>query len=195
MFDMGPYYLTALMQLFGPIRRISALATIAIPERTITSQPKFGKHILVQTPDHITGSLEFESGVVGTLVTSFATRAASHDSKNPIHVFGDRGALKVPDPNGFDGTVMYCKFDERDEYVEVPHEFRTGYGRAVGLADLASAVRAGRPHRCSLSQAFGVLDAMQAFLDSSATGQAITMTPGYTRPPAMDPSLPFGVLD
>ena len=199
MFDMGPYYLTALMQLFGPIRRVSALATIAIKERTILSKPKFGKRILGQTPDHVSGSIEFENGVVGTIIASFATRAATYDGRNPIHVFGDAGALKVPDPNAFDGPVMYCKFGgadgEKDEYAEVPQTFVTGYGRAIGLADMASAIRHNRPHRCSLDQSFGVLDAMQGFLDSSATGQAILMTPGYTRPAAMDGTLGFGVLD
>lgn len=195
MFDMGPYYLTALMQLFGPIRRVSALASIAVPERTILSKPKFGKRILVQTPDHVSGSIEFECGAVGTIITSFATRSAAYDNRNPIQVFGDSGAIKVPDPNAFDGPVMYCKFGEKDEYAEVPHSFVTGYGRAIGLADMASAIQHNRPQRCSLDQAFGVLDAMQGFLDSSTTGHAIQMTPGYTRPTAMNPQLPFGVLD
>jgi predicted dehydrogenase len=195
MFDMGPYYVTALLQLLGPVRRVSGLASIAVPERTILSQPKFGKRMLVQTPDHIAGNMEFENGVVGTIVTSFATRAASYDSRFPIQIFGDAGSLRVPDPNGFDGPVQYCKFGEKDEYVDVPHSFVTGYGRAVGLADLASAVRHNRPHRCSVQQAFTVLDTMQAFLDSSATGQAISIAPGYTRPAAMNAKLPFGTLD
>jgi predicted dehydrogenase len=195
MFDMGPYYITALMQMFGPIRRVNAFTSIAIPERTILSKPKFGKRVVGQTPDHYSCSMEFENGVIGTLVTSFATRAASYDGKFPIHVFGDAGAIKMPDPNYFDGPVMYCKFGEKDEYEEVPHTFVTGYGRAIGLADMASAIRNKRPHRCSLDQSFGVLDAMQGFMDSSVTGQAIMMTPGYVRPAPMNGKLPFGALD
>ncbi len=197
MFDMGPYYLTALLQLLGPIKRVCGFASIAIPDRTITSQPKAGTKIHVTTPDHVTGSIEFADGAVGTIVQSFAMRAAQYDGRQPIHIFGTEGALKVPDPNGFDGPVQLCKFaaNGKDEYVEVPHTAVTGYGRAIGLADMASAIQHGRPHRCSMEQAFTVLDAMQAFLDSSNTGKAIDIAPGYERTPPMNPSLPFGSLD
>ena len=187
MFDMGPYYLTALMNFFGPIRRVCAFASIAIQHRTITSQPKSGKTFTVTTPDHISGSIEFENGVVGTIITSFGTRAAHYDGKHPIQVFGDRGALKVGDPNYFDANPLLCTFgDQKDEFIEVQPTFKTGHGRAVGLADMASALRENRPHRCSLEQAFGVLDAMQGFLDSSDTGKAIPIMPGFRRPAPMD---------
>lgn len=196
MFDMGPYYLTALLNLLGPVRRVMGMATIAIGERLITSKPRYGKPIRVTTPDHITGTLEFENGCVGTIVTSFATRAAEYDGRNPITIFGDAGTLKVPDPNGFDGPVFLCRFDNaegaKDRFVEQPHAFVAGYGRSVGLADMASAVRANRAARCGGGQAMAVLDLMQAFLDSSASGQAVRPTTMYERPMPMDPSLPFG---
>jgi predicted dehydrogenase len=194
MFDMGPYYLTALLNLLGPVRRISGLASIAIPERTITSQPKHGKKITVETPDHITGSMEFENGAVGSIVTSFATMHAPYDGKFPITVFGTDGTLRVPDPNGFDGPVQLRRQGEA-EWQDVPHAFPTGYGRAVGLADMAHAVRAGRLHRCSAEQAFTVLDLMQGFLDSSAEGKAVTPVLRYERPAPMPTDLPFGVLE
>lgn len=197
MFDMGPYYLTALLQLLGPIARVSGFASIAVPDRTITSQPLSGKKISVTTPDHVCGTIEFRSGAVGTTVQSFATRAAQYDGKHPIQVFGTAGALKVPDPNGFDGPVQLCRFaaDGKDTYEDVPHTHLAGYGRAIGLADMASAIRHDRPHRCSLEQAFTVLDAMQGFLDSSKTGRAIDIAPGYERTAPMNPTLPFGMLD
>jgi predicted dehydrogenase len=194
MFDMGPYYLTALLNLLGPVRRASGMASIAIPERTITSQPKHGKQIRVETPDHLCGMLEFESGVVGTLVTSFATRFAPYDGKLPITVFGTDGTLKVPDPNGFDGTVYLRRVGD-EEWSEAPHAFPTGYGRAVGLADMAHALRSGRPHRASGEQAFAVLDLMQGFLDSSEAGRCVTPVTRYERPAPMPTGLPFGVLD
>ena len=103
MFDMGPYYLTALLNLFGPVKRLSGLATVAIPERTITSEPKKGKQIKVETPDHFSGSMEFENGVMGTIIQSFATRFPTYDGKQPITVYGTEGTMRVPDPNGFDG--------------------------------------------------------------------------------------------
>ena len=106
MFDMGPYYLTALLNLLGPVRRISGTATTAIPDRVITSQPHHGERIVVETPDHVCGTLEFENGAAGTILTSFATRFPTYDGRFPITIYGTEGTLKVPDPNGFDGPVQ-----------------------------------------------------------------------------------------
>lgn len=194
MFDMGPYYLTALLNLLGPVRRLSGMASIAIPERTVTSPPKYGKQIRVETPDHLCGTLEFESGAAGTLITSFAVRQPVYDGKSPIVIYGTEGALKVPDPNTFDGAV-FIRREADEEWQELPPAFVTGYGRAIGLADMAQAIRSGRPHRCSAEQAFTVLDVMQGFLDSSASGEAVKPEIPYERPAPMSSELPFGVLD
>lgn len=194
MFDMGPYYVTALLNLLGPLKRITGGATIAIPERTITSKPKYGKKITVETPDHICGTMEFANGALGTIITSFATAFSQHDGKFPITIYGTEGTLKVPDPNGFDGAVQVRNIGDED-WREVPHAFVKGYGRAVGLADMATAIESGRPHRCSAEQAFTVLDVMQGFLDCAATGQSYTPTLAYERPAPMPADLPFGTLD
>jgi len=194
MFDMGPYYLTALLNLLGPVRRLSGAASMAIPERTIASQPKYGQKITVETPDHVCGTLEFTGGAVGTIITSFAVAHADYDRRFPITVYGTEGALKVPDPNTFDGPVQVRGLAD-PEWREVPHAFVTGYGRAVGLADMAQAIRSGRPHRCSGEQAFTVLDLMQGFLDSAATGHAYEPLLPYERPAPMPAHLPFGQLD
>lgn len=193
MFDMGPYYLTALLNLLGPIRRLSGLATVAIPERTITSRPKHGKKISVETPDHVCGLIEFQCGAAGALLTSFAVRHAVYDAKLPIVIYGTEGALQVPDPNTFDG-VPQIRREGEDEWQELPHAFRTGYGRSIGLADMADAIRGGRPHRCSAEQAFTVLDAMQGFLDSSEEGLAIKPAIPYERPAPMPVGSAFGEL-
>lgn len=194
MFDMGPYYLTALLNLLGPVRRIAGAAAIAIPERTVTSQPKYGRKIAVETPDHIAGTMEFENGATGTIVTSFATAHPVHDRQYPITVYGTEGTLRVPDPNTFDGPVQLRALADA-EWQDVPHAFHPGYGRAVGLADMAHALRSGRPHRCSAEQAFLVLDLMQGFLDSSAQGRFYRPTQPYERPAPMPAERPFGVLD
>jgi predicted dehydrogenase len=193
MFDMGPYYLTALLQLLGPVRRYAGLATVAIPDRIITSRPLFGTPIRVETPDHVCGLIEFEGGAAGTISTSFAVLHPLHDGRQPIAVHGTEGTLRVPDPNGFDGPVHLRRGD--GEWEEVPHDFPTGYGRAVGLADMASALRHGRPHRCSLEQACTVLDLMRGFLDSSAAGVFRTPEAPYQRLSPMPRHLPFGTLD
>ncbi|MEO6435859.1 MAG: Gfo/Idh/MocA family oxidoreductase, partial [Tepidisphaeraceae bacterium] len=202
MFDMGPYYLTALLNLLGPVQRISGMTGIQIPERTITSEPKKGKKIAVETPDHVTGLIEFDNGekggVIGTIIQSFSMRFAEQvGSKQPITIYGTDGTLRVPDPNQFDGPVHVRLADDPD-WREIPHAFVAGYGRSVGLADMAYAIRSGqggRKHRCSAEQAFAVLDLMAGFQDSSDTGKQITPCTKYEKPAAMPGHLPFGTLD
>jgi predicted dehydrogenase len=180
MFDMGPYYLTALLNFFGPIRRINGAASIAIPQRTTLA----GKKIDVQTPDHICGTIEFHNGVVGTIITSFAMRFPQYDMTQPITIYGTEGTLKVPDPNVFDGPVHLRRKDE-PEFREVPPAFHAGYGRSVGLADMAYALRSGRSHRASAEQAYAVLEAMETFLVSSEQGRTIEPQVRYERPQPM----------
>ncbi|HLL90216.1 MAG TPA: Gfo/Idh/MocA family oxidoreductase [Tepidisphaeraceae bacterium] len=195
MFDMGPYYLTALLQILGPVKRYTGMVTVAVPERTITSQPKNGKKVKVETPDHVQGMVEFENGVVGTIIQSFAAPGATYDGKQPITIFGDNGTMRVPDPNSFDGTVSVASGWGSGDFKDVPHEFVKGYGRSVGAADMAYALRSGRPHRASAEQAFAVLDLMQGFHDTSASGTFAKPAVRYEKTAAMQAGLPFGTLD
>jgi predicted dehydrogenase len=190
MFDMGPYYLTALLNLFGPVRRLSGLATTAIPERTITSAAKFGQTIRVQTPDHIIGLMEFENGAAGTIVQSFATH---HGQSGGIAVYGTEGALLIADPNQFSGAVRMRLKDQAD-WAEIEPAFGHDYGRSVGLADMADAITNNRPIRASGQQAMAVLDLMQGFLDSSAEGRHFSPTVAYERPAALPTGGGFGVF-
>ena len=194
MFDMGPYYLTALFNLLGPVRRLTGSATITQPTRHIGSTPRFGQVICVETPDHICGTMEFDSGASGVIVQTFATHHPQYDTAQPITIYGTDGALKVPDPNTFDGPVLLRRENDAD-WREVPHTFVKGYGRSVGLADMAHAIRGGRPHRASGELAFAVLDVMQGFLESSESGAAYRPEAPFERPAPMPAHLPFGVLD
>jgi predicted dehydrogenase len=194
MFDMGPYYLTALFTLLGPLRRLSGAATVAVPRRTVTSQPKAGKTIEVETPDHVCGTMEFENGAAGVMIQTFATHHPQYDADHPITIYGTDGTLKVPDPNTFDGSVQLRRGDDA-AWRDVPHAFLKGYGRSVGLADMCHAIRSGRPHRASGELGFAVLDAMQGFLGSSETGAAYHPAAAFERPAPMPAHLPFGVLD
>ncbi|MEL7238354.1 MAG: Gfo/Idh/MocA family oxidoreductase [Planctomycetota bacterium] len=193
MFDMGPYYLTALLNLLGPAKRLSGMTTVAIPERTITSEPKNGQVMHVTTPDHFCGTIEFDSGVVGSIIQSFAMRNAP--GIEPFVVYGTKATMKVPDPNSFDNKVYLKHEVGDDEWHEQPMAFVEGYGRSVGLADMAYAIQSGRDHRCSLEQCFTVLDMMQGFLDSSENSSHHAVAPGYTRPKPMPADLPYGELD
>ena len=183
MMDMGPYYLTALLSLLGPIRRLAGMTSTAIPKRTIGSGPLAGQTIDVQTPDHYVGLIEFEQGASGVIAQSFAVQGADVDGAHPIVIYGTEGALRVPDPNQFDGTVQLNRRGEGFE--DVPHAFPIGYGRGAGLADMAEAILTGRAHRCSLELAFSVLEVMSGFRASSDAGRFLEPTHRIERPAPM----------
>lgn len=168
MFDMGPYYLTALIALLGPINRLSGTARISYPERTILSEPHAGDKITVATPTHISGTIDFASGAIGTLTTSFDAFGGS--SLPPIEIYGSEGTLLVPDPNDFAGAVRLRKKDEK-EFTDIPllPNFQDN-SRGVGVADMAHAILNGDAHRASGNLAFHVLEAMHGFHDSSEKG-------------------------
>lgn len=184
MLDMGPYYLTALINLLGPINRVSAEAGIQVNPRTITSAKKNGQQIQVQTPDHVTAGLRFAGGAIGTLVTSFAGHRATHDAKHPITIYGTKGTLKVGDPNGFDTPPMLFTTEQDGEgYTEVNVQHTHPDGRSLGAADMALAIETGRPHRANGELSRSVLDIMLATLESSERGEFVTIdTTGVERP-------------
>ncbi|REE87489.1 putative dehydrogenase [Paenibacillus taihuensis] len=183
MFDMGPYYLTAYVTLLGPIRRVTGSAVISYPERTITSEKKNGKVITVETPTHIAGVLDFHSGAVGTLITSFDTKAGT--SLPNIEVHGSEGSILVPDPNTFGGPVKLRKLgsDEWQE-IELTHG-HTDNNRGIGVADMARAIVEGRTHRANGAMAFHVLEAMHGFHDASKGGKHYVMESTCERPAPM----------
>jgi len=192
MFDMGPYYLTALVNLIGPVRRVTGSARITFPERTITSQPKFGKKIQVETPTHVAGVMDFANGAVGTIITTFDVWAAQLPR---IEIYGTEGSLSVPDPNGFGGPVAVRRAGA-SEWSQMPltHGY-TRQSRGIGVADMAYALRSGRPHRANGEMAYHVLDTMQAFLDASATSKHIELTSTCERPAPLPLGLREGWLD
>ncbi|GGJ02043.1 dehydrogenase [Alicyclobacillus cellulosilyticus] len=182
MFDMGPYYLTALVTLIGPMRRVTGSAQITFPERTITSQPKFGQTIRVETPTHIAGVIDFAGGAVGTIITSFDVWFAQLPF---IEIYGTEGTISVPDPNTFGGPVRLRRRGE-DRWQEVPltHGF-TENCRGVGVAEMACAILTGREHRCHGAVGYHVLEAMHGFHLSSAEGRHYTLQSRCDRPAAL----------
>lgn len=166
MFDMGPYYLTALVAMLGPIRRVTGSAAISYPQRTIRSEPKFGKIIDVQVPTHVAGIIDFHAGAIGTIITSFDVFGGANLPR--IEIYGSEGTLSVPDPNTFGGPVRLKRTDMK-EAMEIPlsHGFAEN-SRGIGAADMAHAIRSGRAHRASGELAYHVLEAMHGFHDASA---------------------------
>jgi predicted dehydrogenase len=191
MFDMGPYYLTALVSLMGPVQRVTGSTRITFPERTIASQPKQGTTIKVDVPTHVAGVMDFANGAIGTIVTSFDVW--SHRLPN-IEIYGTEGSLGVPDPNGFGGPVLLRRAGEK-EWNEVPlTHIYAEQSRGLGVADMAYALRSGRPHRASGQLAYHVLDIMHAFHDASHEGKHIELNSGH-RPAPLPVGLTYGQLD
>jgi predicted dehydrogenase len=192
MFDMGPYYLTALVSLLGPVKRVTGAARISFPEREIGSQPKRGTKIQVEIPTHIAGLLEFVSGPVATIITSFDVWKSGLPR---IEIYGSEGTLSVPDPNTFGGPVVLWKAGAK-EGEEIPLlPIREKNSRSLGVADMAHAIRSGRPHRANGQMTYHVLDLMHTFHDASAQGRHIEMTSTCERPAPMPLDLPPSLLD
>ncbi|MEV5966878.1 Gfo/Idh/MocA family oxidoreductase [Kribbella sp. NPDC051952] len=180
--DMGPYYITSLVTLLGPVRRVTARAGQAKAERKIHSGPRAGETFPVQVPTHVTGVLEHESGALTTVLMSFDVWAARLPR---IEIHGTDGSLSVPDPNGFDGTVELATAANR-EWTEVPVAGGyAGAGRGVGVADMARALRNGEPHRANGALAFHVLDVLESFVDSAVQDQPLDIASTVERPAAV----------
>lgn len=191
MMDMGPYYLTALINLLGGIRSVTGLTRTSFPERTIKSTPKAGTVIQVEVPTYVTGMLEFDSGAVGTLFTTFDVHS---DSQARFEIYGSEGTLIVPDPNTFGAPIRLLRQEEK-EYKELPLMF--GYAensRGLGLADMAKAIETGRTPRAGYLQTLHVLEAMTAFETSSKNRGAIDLVSRFERESPMEIPLLPGIL-
>ncbi|MGC5053262.1 Gfo/Idh/MocA family protein [Micromonospora sp. DT48] len=178
LFDMGPYYITALVHLLGPVRAVSGAASRLRTERVIGSGPRRGQRIPVRVDTHVTGVLEHANGALSTITTSFdgvATTAA------PIEVHGEAGTLAVPDPNNFDGEVRRCALGDSEWRVVEPGAGYAGGSRGIGLLDLVQA-DSQRPPRAGGEVALHVLDTMTALLRAAAEGRRIELTTTVDRP-------------
>jgi predicted dehydrogenase len=191
MLDMGPYYLTALVNLLGPVKRVTGSTRITFPERVATSQFHHGRRIPVEVPTHVAGVLDFASGAVGTIITSFDIWAANLPR---IEIYGSEGSLSVPDPNTFQGPVRVRQAGA-SEWSEVPLTHSDDVGRGIGVADMAYAIAYGRPHRANGDMAYHILDVMEAFEDASQSGKHVEIASRCSRPAPLPLGLPKGKLD
>ncbi len=192
LFDMGPYYLTALINLLGPIGSVVGLTTTGIPERTVTSEPHKGTVITVDAPVHATAILELASGKPVTMIVSGEVVASELPR---IEIYGTEGTLSVPDPNTFDGPVrVKKKGDKLWQDVPLTHSY-SGYDRGLGVADMAYALRSSRPHRASGELAYHVLDTLQAIQDASDARRFVDVESTCERPAPLPPGLQVGELD
>ena len=173
-FDRGPYYLNALINLLGPVRRVTSSATTRWPG--------------AETPTHFAGIMDYANGAVGTLLIT----SDVHSTGLPhIEIYGTEGSLRCIDPNNFGGQIYLRKPDDRDL---VPVECQYGYnqnGRGVGVADMAVAIRNGRPHRASGEMAYHVIDIVHALHEASNENRHIELESTCAQPAP----LPLGLED
>jgi predicted dehydrogenase len=188
--DMGPYYLGALVNLLGPVRRVGGAHTRAFDKRQITSQPLAGTVMDVEIATHISATLEFECGAVGSMLMSFDVL---RHSLPRIEIYGSEGALSVPDPNTFGGPVRLCRRGDKDwEDIELTHEVGM---RGAGPADMVHALASKRPHRASGALAFHLLDVMESIIASGDRHETVTIQNRVERPAAVPAGLPSGTFD
>ncbi|MGV0819703.1 Gfo/Idh/MocA family protein [Martelella sp. AMO21009] len=191
MLDMGPYYITDLVNLFGPVKKVAGFATMLRREREITSEPRRGETISVKVPTHIAGTLFFENGAVVQVTMSFDVAGHKH---LPIEIYGTEGTLLVPDPNFFAGPVSLLKKGGDFEDHPVDQPYADGNYRSIGLADMAYAIRNDRPHRANGDLALHVLEVMEAFTTAAETEKTVGITTTVARPAPLSDSLIDGAL-
>ena len=178
LFDLGPYLLTALIALLGSARRVTGSAHISFPERQILSPPHYGARIQVEVPTHIAGVIEFSSGVVASVITSFDIW---HTSLPNIEIFGTEGTLSMPGPNKFTGPIRIRRAGEA-QWAEIPLSHKSDAGRGIGVADMAYNLTIDRKPRASGEMAFHVLDLMHAISEASERGHHILLHSSCSRP-------------
>ncbi|RZU61911.1 Gfo/Idh/MocA family protein [Zhihengliuella halotolerans] len=182
LFDLGPYYLTTLVQIFGPVSRVAAIGSRSRETRVIGSGPKAGTEFPVEVPTHVSALLSFASGASAQCVFSFDSKLVRMGF---VEIAGTEGTVALPDPNNFDGdTVVHTGGEEP---VVVPAEGST-YTRGTGVLELAQAIREGRRERVPGELAFHVLDVMVCLAEAADTGGFVEVTSTVEPSAPLDPT-------
>ncbi|WP_332686910.1 Gfo/Idh/MocA family protein [Devosia sp.] len=189
--DMGPYYITDLVNLLGPVARVSAMASRLRLTRPVTSEPKKGQMMDVKVDTHVTGSLGFANGAIVQVGLSFDVPAHKHV---PLELYGTEASLIVPDPNFFGGDVEIRKRGREETWTNVPvtQPYAGGNYRSLGVADMATGIVENRPHRANGDLALHVLEVMEAFDIASREGRTIDIKTPVARPEPLATSLKDG---
>jgi predicted dehydrogenase len=189
--DVGPYYVTQLVNLLGPVARVAAQASMASTARTVTSEPRRGQVIEVEVPTTVNGVLSFVSGANVALSASWDVWK---HQRLPFEIYGSEGSLLVPDPNFFGGEPRITERDAEWQVLDIAgHPFgianrtlrsgaRVADYRVIGLLDMAAALHQGRPHRANGDLALHVLEVLDAFERSSVEGHHIMIETPCERP-------------
>ena len=186
LYDVGVYYISALVNLLGPVASVTAYGRVLYPERVIGSGPRAGETFSVGTDTYVSAVLRFENQALATLITTFGVWGAELPR---VQVYGSGGVLEVPDPNTFGGPVRLGRHGEEGGLQDVPLAFDHTAGcrncRGLGVADLAEAVREGTEPRASGAIAHHVLDVMQSIAESTHQARHIEVESTCERPAPM----------
>ena len=181
MLDMGPYYLTAIVSLLGPVARVAGFASTRTRERAIEIGPRAGERFTVATPSHTTAAMELVSGVTANLVASFETNG---QYVCDLELHGTEGVLSFPDPNGFDGSLRMRR--GREGWQEVAFAARGDRdARGIGLHELVEAIAADRPERASGNLGVHVVEVARGILIAAAESRIVEIDSRAAQPEAM----------
>jgi len=193
MFDMGPYYITALINILGAVDTVSGMAKISYPSRPILSEKKYGTIMNVDVPTYVMGTMRFKSGAIANIFTTFDVTALH--SGTCLEIYGSEGSILVPDPNRFDGEVI-LKRGRSSETVSMPRIFNySENSRGLGLADMAKALMTGRSFRANSEQQLHVVEIMSAFYTASENNSYVKIESSYERQAPMKTTELIGILE
>ncbi len=191
MMDMGPYYMTALINLIGRVEGISGMVGKGFAHRVITSEPKKGEIIPVEVPTHTAGLMKFENGAIATVLTTFDVY---YDRQASLEIYGTKGTLRVPDPNCFGGSIWLLR-PEDGSFKEMPLLFDyKENSRGVGVADMAKALREKHVFRADAQQLLHVLEILTTFEKSSEQGRYMELSSPYKQREVMENLPVSGIL-
>jgi predicted dehydrogenase len=191
LFDMGPYYVTALVHLLGPVKRVTGASRITFAERIIGNPARRGERFPAEVPTYITGLMEFVSGPIGAFVASFDVSATSLPH---IEILGSEGTLIAPNPNYFGGPVRIRRSGSED-WDSIPLTHSDTVSRGIGVADMAYSLVSGRTHRANGHIAFHVLEIMAAIEEAAECSSYIDLESSCQRPEPLPMGLASGKLD
>lgn len=203
--DVGIYYITALVSLFGPIDEIRSMSTRGLPQRIATSPLRYGAVTEVEVDTHSSSLIRFKGGAMFTMLSTFEAWASMLPN---IEVYGTLGTLNVPDPNSF-GNLWPLRVENGFrplrvalddglgskewplKWAELPYEFKYAENcRGLGVADMARCVLKGGTLRPNGEFTCHVMEAMLAMADGL---EKYKMQTTCERPETMDPDKLYGL--
>jgi predicted dehydrogenase len=192
LFDMAPYYLTAMVALLGPVRKVSGSVGQVHHEITVTNMqsPRYGDTVPVEAPMHAAATLDFESGVIASLQAA----KESFGYTPRFEIYGTEGILYAPDPNMFGGPIRIQQPNGSVTEMPYSHGFAEN-SRGIGIADMAYALQSGRPHRASGELARHVIDITLGIFESARAACHVPIAPRAERPAPLPLGLKYNQLD